>query len=88
MSAPRRERDNKRTFKDVGSLQRMGEALGWRRGIGDTTAFPKENARFGSKAGNAAGEIPPHQLNEFPGKGHVTTNRGEGFEGLKGIVKK
>ena len=84
MPAPRRERDETRVFK------RMGDALGWSRGTGTTAnvSFPKENARYGSKAGNAAGEIPPHELNAFPGKGHVTTNRGEGFEGLKGIVKK
>lgn len=80
MAASRRENNSKRVFKDVGSLQRMGEALGWRRGIGNTTAFPKENAQFGSKAGNAAGEIPPHQLNATPGKGHVSTSDGS-FKG-------
>ena len=71
MAAPRRERDETRVFK------RMGDALGWSRGIGTTAnvSFPKENARYGSKAGNAAGEIPPHELNVHLGKGHVEVKK-------------
>lgn len=45
MAKQRRENDSRRIFKDVGSLQRMGEALGFQK-VTEGRKFPERESHF------------------------------------------
>ena len=64
-----RAKDARRQFKDVGSLQRMGEALGWSR----TTQQGVERAHRTSDS-DAAAKIHHTKDSFVPGAGNVNDN--------------
>jgi hypothetical protein len=61
-----RARDSRRVFKEMGSLQRMGEALGWDRTVhqGVTRAHKTEDKDKASQGYYSKGSF-------VPGEGHV-----------------
>lgn len=84
MKTPRRrERDERRKFKELGSLQRMGEALGWGRTSyqGVQTAHRIENKDKAEQGYYSEGAFQP-------GEGHVDDEQPHrGWLGIGGSRK-
>jgi len=85
VGAKRREHNSRRVFKNVGSLQRMGEALGWKRDTGEEFGSERNPVAYNPKTEDTDYAHPFHPGAQPLEGGHHTYPAGHSDHVLDSI---